>query len=179
MGVMLVRHNYLNIFISYFYKLGNDLKRSYLSFRWCKYIAKIRNFSMFYVFQNLRDPRKFGKFCAVRMGCCWFDMDISIYTHQIFINLVSVWRGVIHLFGNVKKMQKFGTLYEYLLSKFAGSFLIVSESQSQFITKIFNQMKHETSKLYTQFYVIVFIIGLVLQTVWIQIRRYCRCWAEF
>ena len=33
MGVMLVRHSYLNIFTSNFYNLGNSLKRSYLSFK--------------------------------------------------------------------------------------------------------------------------------------------------
>ena len=33
MGVMLVRHRYLNIFTSHFYNLENSLKRSYLSFK--------------------------------------------------------------------------------------------------------------------------------------------------
>ena len=47
MGVMLVRHSYLNIFTSHFYNLGNSSKRSYLSFKWCKEIGKIRSFSMF------------------------------------------------------------------------------------------------------------------------------------
>ena len=33
MGVMLVRHSYLNIFTSHFYNLGNSLKKSYLPFK--------------------------------------------------------------------------------------------------------------------------------------------------
>ena len=46
-GVMLVRHDYLNIFTSHFYNLGNSLKKSYLSFKWCKEIGKNWSFSMF------------------------------------------------------------------------------------------------------------------------------------
>ena len=47
-------------------------------------------------------------FVRYAWGSCWFDIDISIYTHQSFINLLSVQRGGIHLFGDVKKMQKLG-----------------------------------------------------------------------
>ena len=46
--------------------------------------------------------------CGTHGGCCWFDINISIHTHQIFVNLVSVKRGGINLFRNVKKLQKFG-----------------------------------------------------------------------
>ena len=28
--------------------------------------------------------------CGTHGGCYWFDMDISIHSHQIFVNLVSV-----------------------------------------------------------------------------------------
>ena len=49
-------------------------------------------------------------FVRYAWGSCWFDIDISIYTHQKFINLLSVQREGIHLFRNVKKMQKFGIL---------------------------------------------------------------------
>ena len=38
------------------------------------------------------------------------DMNISIGTHQIFINLVSVQRRGIYLSDNVKKLQKLGIL---------------------------------------------------------------------
>ena len=61
-------------------------------------------------------------FVRYAWGSCWFDIDISIYTHQIFINLLSLHRGGIHLFGDVKKNAKirnFNT--NILLSKFAGS----------------------------------------------------------
>ena len=37
-------------------------------------------------------------------------MNISIGTHQIFINLISVQRGGIYLSDDVKKLQKFGIL---------------------------------------------------------------------
>ena len=61
-------------------------------------------------------------FVRYAWGSCWFDIDISIYTRQNFINLLSVQRRCIHLFENVKKNAK---LWDFnmniLLSKFAGS----------------------------------------------------------
>ena len=67
------------------------------------------------------DERVFDeKSCTDAWGSCWFDIDISIYTHQIFINLLSLHRGGIHLFGDVKKMQIFGISYEYFTVKICG-----------------------------------------------------------
>ena len=48
------------------------------------------------------------KLSGIHGGWCWFDMNISIGTHQIFINLISVQRGGIYLSDDVKKLQKFG-----------------------------------------------------------------------
>ena len=50
------------------------------------------------------------KLSGIHGGWCWFDMNISIGTHQIFINLVSVQRKGIYLSDNVKKLQKLGIL---------------------------------------------------------------------
>ena len=59
-------------------------------------------------------------FVLYAWGSCWFDIDISMYTYQIFINLVLVERGGIHLFENVKKCKKNGCLYEYFTVKIGG-----------------------------------------------------------
>ena len=68
-GVMLFRHNYLKIFLSYFYKLGNSLKRSYISFRWCKENFKNRDFSMFLLPSKFAGSSKFWlKFCRTHGG---------------------------------------------------------------------------------------------------------------
>ena len=48
------------------------------------------------------------KLSGIHGGWCWFDMNISIGTHQIFINLISVQRGGIYLSDDVKKLEKFG-----------------------------------------------------------------------
>ena len=50
------------------------------------------------------------KLSGIHGGWCWFDINISIGTHQIFINLISVQRGGIYLSDDVKKLQKFGIL---------------------------------------------------------------------
>ena len=42
--------DYLNIYISYFYKLGNSLKKNYLSFRWKK-LQKLGIFGIFFTFK--------------------------------------------------------------------------------------------------------------------------------
>ena len=59
-------------------------------------------------------------FMRYAWGFCWFDIDISIYTHQIFINLLSVQRGGVHLFGDVKKCKNSEFQYEYFTVKICG-----------------------------------------------------------
>ena len=59
-------------------------------------------------------------FVRYAWGSCWFDIDISIYTQQNFINLLSVQRGGIHLFGNVKKCKNSGSYNEYFTVKICG-----------------------------------------------------------
>ena len=61
-----------------------------------------------------------ANFVRYAWGSCWFDIDISIYTHQIFINLLSVQRGGIHLFGDVKKRKNSEFQYEYFTVKICG-----------------------------------------------------------
>ena len=72
MGVMFIRHGYLKVYISDFYKLGISLKRRYMSIRWRKENADIRICSMIFYSQKLRDPRDFGFNYA---GCMWGGVD--------------------------------------------------------------------------------------------------------
>ena len=50
---MFIRHGYLNIYTSEFYKLGISLRRRYMSIRWCKENANIRICSMIFYSQKL------------------------------------------------------------------------------------------------------------------------------
>ena len=47
-------------------------------------------------------------------------MNISISTHQTFINLVSLYREVIYPSANVKKMRLFVFLYDFFTRKNCG-----------------------------------------------------------
>ena len=72
MGVMFIRHGYLKVYTSDFYKLGISLKRRYMSIRWCKENANIRICSMIFLLAKMRDPRDFG---FNYVGCMWDGVD--------------------------------------------------------------------------------------------------------
>ena len=87
--MVLVRYEYLVNYTSNLYNFGISLKRSYLSFRCCKEIEKIRIFYMIFYSQKLRDPRKYCFYHPGRIGVVLFQHnDLKIFI-SYFINLVT------------------------------------------------------------------------------------------
>ena len=91
-GVMFIRHGYLRVYTSDFYKLEISLERRYMSIRWCKEHANIRICYM--IFFNRKNCGVLEILVLIMRDACGvvlirLEYHTNCTSDFFFINLVS------------------------------------------------------------------------------------------